>query len=103
MGADVMEPVKPIDYNLAYRDPVKFMDKILETSNKQTTLTKRKSGFISQNEKRALVQEEKQKPISVRRKTVAPQKMESRMSKIVGVVDVVALTGGVVRKFETRP
>jgi hypothetical protein len=45
--ADVMEPTKPINYKLAYKDPVAFMDEILETSNKQTTLTtmKRKSTF----------------------------------------------------------
>jgi len=57
--ADVMEPVKPINYNLAYKDPLKFMDNILETSNKQTTLTNRKSNFVSKDEKKALVQEEK--------------------------------------------
>jgi len=54
-----MEPVKPINYNLAYKDPLKFMDNILETSNKQTTLTNRKSSFVSKDEKKALVQEEK--------------------------------------------
>jgi hypothetical protein len=29
--------------------------------------------------------------------------MESRMSKIVGHVEIADLTGGIIRKFETRP
>ena len=53
--ADVMQPSEPINYNLAYKNPVKFIDNILETSVEQTTLkTKKKTGFVSQSEKRAM-------------------------------------------------
>jgi len=41
--ADVIEPGSELNYNLAYKDPVKFIDQVLTKENVQTTLKTRKT------------------------------------------------------------
>jgi len=49
--ADVMEPGRELNYNLAYKDPVKFIDQVLAKETQQTTLKDRKGGFENKEER----------------------------------------------------
>lgn len=51
--ADVIEPGSELNYNLAYKDPVKFIDQVLTKENVQTTLKTRKTGFASNEERKS--------------------------------------------------
>jgi len=67
-----MEPGKELNYNLAYSNPVKFIDEVLAKESLQTTLKNRKTSFCDKNEKHQCQLAELQKSPSLRRKTAVP-------------------------------
>jgi len=91
--ADVMEPGRELNYNLAYKDPVKFIDEVLAKETQQTTLKEGKAGFGNREEKASCQAAELQKAPSLRRKTAVPHVMTTRMSKVIQPNSLISLQG----------
>merc|ERR1711957_808038 len=91
--ADVMEPGRELNYNLAYKDPVKFIDQVLAKETQQTTLKDRKGGFENKEERQECQAAELQKSPSLRKKNAVPQVQTTRMSKVIQPHDIITLQG----------